>query len=252
MVQTIALMTGQEALRSYALQALALLALLSLGFVIFVGEILLFDRATMQRMMVSGLFRLEAVIVVSLAVCTQLAREEQEGQLLQHLALPIARWQYCIGKCLGFVLLAGVISLALGLLCLLLAPPLATLQWSASLFLELIIVVNLSLLMSLSLRRPLVATLAVLAFYTLGRVLSTLNHIADDPVFEETTFHAFMKMLLWGLDTLLPNFDRFTSADWLAYSLNRSTEIGGLFMMSISYSAALLCGAMIDLTRRHL
>lgn len=252
MIRIIAMMTGMEALRSYALQALLLLALLSLGFVTFVGEIILHDRDNMQLMMISGLFRLQAIFVIALAVCTQLSREEQEGQLLQQLALPIARWQYCIGKFFGFLLLTIVTSLVLGLLTLTLATPLAALQWSLSLSLELSIVVALSLLMSISLRRPLIATLAVMAFYVLARVLSTLNHIADDPIFEATNFHLFMKTLLWGLDALLPDLDQFTRAEWLAFGVNESKTFLALVSISLSYSAALLFASMIDLTRRHL
>lgn len=252
MVRVIAVMTGLEALRSYALQALLVLALLTLGFVVFLGEIILHDRQSIQLLMISGLFRVQAVLVITLAVCTQLAREEQEGQLYQQLALPIARWQYCLGKSLGFFLLAAVTSLLLGLLTLPLAPALATVQWSISLFLELSIVVTLSLLMSISLRRPLVASLAVMAFYTLARLLSTLSHIADDPIFEQTAFHFFMKTLLWGLDAILPNLDRFTRAEWLAFGMSQVSEFLGLLAMSLTYSAALIFASMIDLTRRHL
>lgn len=252
MLRVIAVMTGLEALRSYALQALALLALLSLGFVVFLGEIILHDRQTIQLLMVSGLYRILAVFVITLAVCTQLSREEQEGQLYQQLALPISRWQYCLGKTLGFFLLAAVTSLLLGLLTLPLAPVMAAAQWSLSLFLELTIVVTLSVLMSISLRRSLIAALAVFAFYTLARLLSTLSHIADDPIFERTAFHHFMTTLLWGLDAILPNLDRFTRAEWLAQGMTRLSDFLGLFAMSLTYSAALIFASMIDLTRRHL
>lgn len=252
MLYTIALMTSLEALRSYTLQALAVLALLSLAFVVFVGEIILFDRQTLQLLMISGLFRLEAVIITTLTVCTQLAKEEQTGQLHQLLALPLARWQYCLSKCAGFLLLGCAISALLGVLTLPLASPRAAGYWATSLCLELSIVITLSFLMSISLRRPLVATVAVLAFYTLARVLATLNHIADDPIFEQTYFHRFMTGLLWVLDVLLPNLDRFTRAEWLTGTGTHLKALAGLCLMSLTYGGALLAASMIDLTRRHL
>jgi hypothetical protein len=61
-----------------------------------------------------------------------------------------------------------------------------------------------------------------------------------------------MKKLLWGLDLILPNLDRYTRSEWLAGHIAHPQDLLGLLAMTLAYGTALLSASMIDFTRRNL
>lgn len=220
---------------------------------LFAGELAVTEARGFRSGLLGAWLRSCAVFTTSVFVVTSMVRELQDKGLELALSMPVARGTYCAGRLAGF---AGV-SLLPALACVpalaWFAPPEQVALWTASLGLELLIVVAMSLLCVLTFPQATWALGAVIGFYALSRTMTALQLMAQgSPAAGTSVSQRIIGAFVDALAFVLPGLDRFTESDWLVYGAGTIADLGFAAMQTLVYVALLWAAAMFDLYRKAL
>lgn len=253
-ITTIGRYTALEALRTRVPVTTLLTLCVLLGASLFVRELAVTESARFQTGFYAAAARLCAVFIASLYVLASISREFNDKGLEVLLALDLPRSHYIWGKLSGFVLTAAGIAILLSLPLWLLAPATAVLLWTASLAIELAIIVALSLFCIVTFSQLLPAAGFVAAFYLLARSITAMRLMSAHPVAgEETLSHLFTSALVDGLAFLLPALDAWTQTAWLVDGPSGgATLLATLAIQGAIYVTLLTAAALFDFYRRSL
>lgn len=216
-VYAIALNTAREALRNKVLYSILAFAVVVVAVAALFGSASIGDEAKFVKdfsLMAVSLFGV--VIAVALGV-NMLGKELGKRTILNILSKPVARWQFILGKFLG---LAATLALVVALMCAALVVIMALFEGkldgglvaaSATVVLELVIVVAVALLFSAIVVTPTLAGLFTVGVFVAGRSSGHLAFFtsADRPATVRTAAEA----LYW----VLPHLDRLNVADRVVY-----------------------------------
>lgn len=252
-ITTIGKYTAIEAVRTRVpVMALLVLAAL-LGASFFIRELAVTETIRFQTGFYATAARLCAVFLVSLYVLASITREFNDKGLDVLLALDVPRAHYICGKLAGFMLTALVVAVIVSLPLWALAPTAAAWMWTASLFVELALVVALSLFCIVTFNQLLPAAGFVAAFYLLARSLTAMRLMSAHPVAgEDTLSHQVTGLFVESLAYVMPALDRWTETAWL---VNAAPEAGVLLVIAVQgaiYLALLTAATLFDFHRRSL
>jgi hypothetical protein len=232
----------------------ALLALVVLcGFLgaQFVGELAITESRQVQAALLGVFLRLVLVFVVGLFVITSISREFNDKIVELMFSLPLPRAGYYTGKLMGYGAVAVLAALPALLLVLLFTEPAGALLWGLSLALELMLAVAVALLFAFAFTQVTLAFTAFAGFYLLARVIEAIRLMAEQPVAAGPA-HAWLARLVEAIAYLLPDLDRFTRGEWLAYPGLYWADLGAVAIQTGIYLALLTGVALFDLYRRNL
>lgn len=252
-ILTLASYTVLEGFRQRLLSLLVAVITISLLIAEFAGMLAITEAQLIRSSLLGALLRFLGVLLVILHVLYCQAREESDKGLELLFSLPISRSLYFFGKLVGYlVLVLGMVCLFM-LTLLLFAPPAQVALWGYSLFLELWIVVTMSFLAQLTLRKVPVAFLTVLLFYLLSRTMSSLQVVGQGAIMPQNSASlTFSNILLDTIAALLPSLDRFTQSAWLAYGQGGWDDVWLISVQSGAYIVLLFGAVLIDLQRKSL
>lgn len=250
---TVGRYTALEALRTrLPLTALVVLLLL-FGSSVFIRELAITETVRFQLGLYATAARLCAVFMAGLFVLASITREFHDKGLEVVLALDVPRSHYICGKLAGFMLVALLLGGLFALPVWLLAPAVAALAWTASLAVELALVVALSLFCIVTFNHLLPATGFVAAFYLLARSITALRLISANPVTgTDTLSHQVTGTLVEGMAYLMPALDRWTDTAWLVNPVPDFTVLPAIFSQGCIYIALLAAATLFDFHRRSL
>jgi len=253
-ITTIGRYTALEAMRTRVPATTLLTLCVLLGASLFVRELAVTESARFQTGFYAAAARLCAVFIASLYVLASITREFNDKGLEVLLALDVPRSHYICGKLSGFVLTAAGISILLSLPLWLLAPAPAVLLWTASLAIELAIVVALALFCIVTFSQLLPAAGFVAAFYLLARSITAMRLMSAQPVAgQDTLSHQVTGALVDGLAFLLPALDAWTQTAWLVDGPSDGAAlIATLAIQGAIYVTLLTAAALFDFYRRSL
>ncbi len=253
-ITTIGRYTALEALRTRVPATTLLTLCVLLGASLFVRELAVTESARFQTGFYAAAARLCAVFIAGLYVLASISREFNDKGLEVLLALDLPRSHYIWGKLCGFVLTAAGIAILLSLPLWLLSPAAAVLLWTASLAIELAIVVALALFCIVTFSQLLPAAGFVAAFYLLARSITAMRLMSAHPVAgEETLSHQFTSALVDGLAFLLPALDGWTQTAWLVDGPSGGAAlVATLAIQGAIYVTLLTAAALFDFYRRSL
>ncbi len=251
-IHAIAWYTLLENLRSRTLYGVALLLLLALCGAQFLSALAIIETREFQTAFLGVLLRGSAVVLLSLAVVTGMARELTEKRLELVLACALGRGHYLAGKFLGYgwlaLLVAGLLALPLWFY----APSLQVSIWLLSLCCELLLVVGLALVCVLSLGHTVMAMLAVFACYVLARSMHALQLLGQAlPADGDAASPALLSSLLDLIAFFLPGLDYFAVTDWLVYHTAGAASLTPVLLQTLIYIPLLAAAALFDLHRRN-
>ena len=211
------------------------------------------DSAATRTLVFGALLRAGAVLALSLVVITGVVREWNDKVPELVLSQPRPRAAYYFGKLGAFSLLALAGALLCGLCLLPGAPPPAVLLWTASLAMELAIVVALSLFSALAFAQVTPAFGVVLAFYLLARSTDALA-LASRSAFATPAGlpQGLVEALVGALGVLLPDLGRFTVSGWLLLPPEGFSELPALALRTLAGLALLAGASLFDLYRKSL
>lgn len=250
---TIAKYTLLEFLRA---RVLVFSVMLLLGIVLlaeFTAETTITEALAAKGILYAFVSRIMVVLILAIYICNNIAAEFNEKRAELFLSLPMPRTGYLLGKLLGYLVAAVILSSIIGIVALLYAAPLAALHWWLSLLLELGIVICLCIFFSFSFRSSTVSIGCVLAFYMLARSMGALLLISGSNIVQTGTLAIqLMESLLGLIALLLPDLWRFASSDWLVYGTGDFSAIGINIVQAIIYMLLISAAALFDLYRKNL
>ncbi len=249
---TIAYFTFLEAARARLVRLLLLVVLTAFAGGLFLNEIAIADSQRIQTAFLAASLRPASVFMLSLFIISSLAREFNEKGLELILSLDLPRTSYVIGKQLGFMGIALLLTSAVSLLLAAYAPAGQVLLWGLSLLGELWIMAALSLFCLLTFSQIVPAMSLVLGFYLLSRSMTAIQMIGHAPINETGTVQLYMVHALDAIALLLPRLDAFTQTAWLVNNSGSWAQLGPIALQTLIYLALLLAGALFDISRRNL
>lgn len=251
-ILTISKFTFIESLRNRLLLLSFLVIGISFGLVEFIGDLAITEHRVTQVAILAAFLRMSAVVIVTLFVVSSTVRELQDKTLEMILAMSIHRGSYYLGKLIGYFHIALLVSMVFGALLLLYADPEQVTIWVISLFLELILVVALSLVMLFSFNQVPSALASVLLIYGASRIASSILLMAQNPIVAHTSMaQKFMDGFITLLTWLLPDLHRFTQTEWLAYSTAEWSVLLPLLTQTAIYLLLLSFIALFDFYRKN-
>jgi hypothetical protein len=251
-ILTISRFTVIESLRNRLLLLSFLVMAISFAMIEFIGDLAITEHRVTQVAILAAFLRISAVIITTLFVVSSTVRELQDKTLEMILAMAVPRVSYYFGKLLGYFFIAAVISIIFAALLVLYADVQPVMIWALSLFLELVLVVALSLVMLFTFNQVPAALTAVFVIYGASRIVTSLYLMSKYPIVtHDTVAQQFMDGIITGMSWLLPDLHRFTQTQWLAYN---SVEWGALLPLlgQTAVYLGLLSGiALFDFYRKN-
>ena len=251
-VSTISRFTIIESLRNRFLLLLFLVIAISFALVEFIGDLAITEHRVTQVAILAAFLRMSAVVIVTMFVVSSTVRELHDKTLEMILAMPIRRGSYYLGKLTGFFFIAALVSIIFSLLVLVYADPIQVAIWSISLFLELVLVVALSLVMLFTFNQVPSALAGVFIIYGASRIVTSIFLMSKYPIIAHTSIaqkfmDGFIELLTW----LLPDLHRFTQTEWLTYNTAEWSVLLPLLGQTVIYLLFLSFIALFDFYRKN-
>ena len=251
-ILTIARYTIIESLRNRLLLLTFLVIGISFALVEFIGDLAITEHRVTQVAILAAFLRISAVVMVTLFVVSSTVRELQDKTLEMILAMPIRRGSYYLGKLIGYFYIALLVSIIFSALLLLYADDEQVLIWMISLFLELILVVALSLVMLFTFNQVPSALTAVFIIYGASRIVTSIFLMAKFPIIAHTSMaQQFMDGIIELMTWLLPDLHRFTQTEWLTYNTADWATLLPLLGQTVVYLVFLSFIALFDFYRKN-
>ncbi len=233
--------------RLFAAVFLALIAVASVSALF--GSTALVEKLEMTVTFAAGAARIALILglVVFVAFHTQRLYETKELEAI--LSRAISRTGFVLSYWLGFSALSFVFVLAAGLVLWLLVPsPQGALLWTASLLLEALILVAVSVFAGLMLERATSTVFFTLGFYILARLIGFFVGIrlgspgvGGTMIFERAIDIIFL---------FVPRIDLLGQTQWLVYGPEESALMMPVIQCLV-FLALVLSAAVFDLRRRE-
>ena len=251
-VLTISRFTIIEALRNRLILMSFLVVGISFVLVEFIGELAITEHRVTQVAILAAFLRISAVIIITLFVVSSTIRELHDKTLEMILAMPIHRGSYYLGKLIGYLYLAVLIAVIFSVLLLLYASPDQVFIWMISLFLELTLVIALSLVMLFTFNQLPSALAGVFLIYGASRIVTSILLMSKYPIVAHTsTAQKFMDGFIELLTWLLPDMHRYTQTSWLTYNTADPGMLLPLFGQTVVYLVFLSFIALFDFYRKN-
>lgn len=251
-VSTISRFTIIESLRNRFLLLSLLVIAISFALVEFIGDLAITEHRVTQVAILAAFLRMSAVVIVTMFVVSSTVRELHDKTLEMILAMPIRRGTYYLGKLAGFFYIALLVSVIFSLLLLLYADSEQVAIWSISLFLELVLVVALSLVMLFTFNQVPSALAGVFIIYGASRIVTSIFLMSKYPLIAHTTMaQKFMDGIIELLTWLLPDLHRFTQTEWLTYNTAQWNDLLPLLGQTVIYLLFLSFIALFDFYRKN-
>lgn len=221
------------------------LALVVAGIAFFVGELATTEAERFRITWLAVGLRVIAVLLIAFFAAASIVRERDEKRMQFVLALALSRFQYLAGKLLGIVMVAAVFALFSGLM--LKAFGGASLAWSVSLLMELLLLAALTLFAASAFGAiPQALSFALLGYF-LARAWPGLIYLSEASVFLQD--NRLLVMSAKGFGLLLPRLDLYTRTAWLFDAPATLALIGA---QTAAYGALLLLASTLDFRRQDL
>jgi len=251
-ILTIARYTVIESLRNRLILLALLVIGISFALVEFIGDLAITEHRVTQVAILAAFLRISAVLMVTLFVVSSTVRELQDKTLEMILAMSIRRGNYYLGKLIGYFYIALLVSIIFAVLLLLYADAEQVFIWMISLFLELILVVALSLVMLFTFNQLPSALTAVFIIYGASRIVSSIFLMATFPIIAHTSMaQKFMDSVIELMTWLLPDLHRFTQTEWLTYNTAEWGLLLPLLGQTLVYLVFLSFIALFDFYRKN-
>jgi hypothetical protein len=233
---------------------LALAIALAAALAAALGSAAIVEGRELALVFAAAAIRIVLAVGLVAFVLFSLARLFDSHEAMLILSRPLTRARFVIAVWSGYAAAALALVLpAVAAVWLVGPPPAAGLAlWAVSLFLEASLLVAAALFFGLVLTSPVAATVAVLGFYVLARMMRSLVAILDSEwAGSAGPVGAVVEGVLVVLSVLLPRLDLFARSDWLVHggTLDRGVLLAAA--QWLVYLPFLLAAAAFDFRRRE-
>jgi hypothetical protein len=232
---------------------LALAIALAAGLAAALGSAAIVEGRELALVFAAAAIRILLAVGLVAFVLFSLARLFDSHEAMLMLSRPLTRARFVFAVWSGYATAALVLVLPAAAAVWLVGPPPVTglALWAISLFLEASLLVAAALFFGLVLASPVAATVAVLSFYVLARMMRSLVAILDTEWAAAGPVGAVVEAALVAVSVLLPRLDLFARSDWLVHG--GTLDRGALLAAAqwLVYLPFLLAAAAFDFRRRQ-
>jgi hypothetical protein len=213
-----------------------------LAMAAYAGSLAMMDKQAILAAFYGAAVRFMSVALVGIYLILIEIRNLEQENVFVWLGLPVSRAHYLMQKVLAYFLLTTVFTLFVALPLLWIGPDLpAVWRWIAGFYLELLVMVLLSLLLACLFRQPFISLSAFAAIYLFARsALEIFQHSRN--IIEQGTdgFELVAAWLVKMCTYLVPKLEQFASASWLLHAENQAD-------FAVVFPQALLFGLLLFL-----
>jgi ABC-type transport system involved in multi-copper enzyme maturation permease subunit len=217
-IRAIALNTFKEAIRDRILYLLFFFAAIALGFSRLLAVLTVGDRVKIIKDVGLASISIFGVLMAILIGTGLVYKEIDKKTILTLLAKPIQRWQFLLGKFVGLVLTLFIMTLAMGLIFVVIVF-LHTGQLDGRMllailfiFLELVLITAVAILFS-CFSTPILSSIFSLSFYLIGHLSWGLETLV------QKTRPGAGRLALRGLSAILPDLENFNFKTEIVHGL---------------------------------
>jgi ABC-type transport system involved in multi-copper enzyme maturation permease subunit len=242
----------RAAIKDRLILAALALTVLTVSLSLFVGDAAIVEKQQFVLVYAAGSLRALTILTIVLFTAFFIQRSFAQRDVEYLLSRPLTRIQFLLSHAVGSVviaaLLAGVATLALGVLTLHELQP-YFLLWGFSLFCEIVLMGLVALFFGMVLTSATTSILSALAFYILARMTGQLLGIVQE------------NGVSWGgeilvpvtklISLIMPRFDLMTQSSWLIYGPQGIEGILFILAQSSVFALLVVSAAAVDLVRRQ-
>ena len=246
--------TLREVVQNRLLWIVLFFALIGIGGAAFVGDLAIIENRAVETSLLAAAYRFCAVFVMVIVVISTIVREFNDKCLVLYLSLPISRAIYFVGKLAGFYIAGIIVAFIFSLIMAYYADFPRALLWFSSLACEIILMTTFGLFCVITFNQQVLASLsAAFLFYLLCRVSDTIYLISQGEILLRTTGSTFIQWVVKVLVVVLPNLERFTRTEWLAYGdFSAGDVMFPIVAQTVIYTVLAAAAALIDFRRKNL
>jgi hypothetical protein len=218
----------------------------------FLGGTAFIETKEMTLTLMSGAVRLIVMTGMMVFVCFQLRMAFDNKEIDAVLARPVSRSALVLSWWLGFTVVGTVLAVPVILLLALMGVGSWTgfLGWSASLLIEMMLVVALALFSAFTLRSAVTAVVGCIGFYMIARMMAFFVMTSQSTMVTGSPVE-ILKYPLIAVSAVVPRLDMFTQSQWLIYGFESSSEWWRIVAQALVFVPLLLCAAIVDFRRRE-
>lgn len=239
------LLTAQ---RDFLFFALAMAITASVALSLFLGSNSVSEQSETALVFAASVAR--AILILGLTIFTafSISRFFDNKEIDVMLVRPVSRANFVLSFWIGFSMIALLFVIFTSFTLFMFSKPdlYGFIVWAASLLLETMTVLALTLAASLILRSAISAVLLSLGFYILSRLSGFILMIVTKPGPDLIENQLFMVV-----SSVMPRFDLFAKTEWLIYGVSETSDIVLFSVQAIIFVAFLLALAIYDFKRKE-
>lgn len=240
------------ALRDRLVIVFIVISIIGVSLSLFLGSSAITEKEQFAVVFASNALRFGSVMALILFVVFYIRKSFDARDVEYMLSRPISRLQYLLAHSFVFCMLSFSFAALATLIILLLPNPGhidGSLLWGMSLFIELVIISNVALFFSFVLSSSVVATLSVLSFYVLSRMIGgILSVISAEP---QQGLMIGMEKLMLIISMVIPRLDLMGQSSWLVFGLDGNVSWSFILLQGTTFYGLILSATFIDFKRKQ-
>lgn len=233
---------------------LGFLGILAVGtsLSLFFGSSVITETDQFSLAFAAGGLRLAGVLTLVLFIVFYMRRSFETRDVEYMLSRPISRLQFLVAHVLAFTMIATVMAGFITLTLFLMPSNMANNGiglWGASILAEFIIMAIVSLFFALVLSSAVTASMMVISFYVLSRLMgSILGIIASDA---SGGAIVLMEKVMLVISVFIPRLDLIGQTSWLLYGVEDTVNFEFIALQGGVFCGLVFAATFFDLSRRQ-
>ncbi len=218
---------------------------------LFLGSAAIIEKDAFSLIFAASALRIISVFGLVLFIVFFVRRSFESKDIEFLLSRPVGRVSIIFSYAFAFLILAILVSLAVGGVLFAVAPHIFGLNhmyWLVTVAVEAIIMVNVAFFFSMQISSAASASMLTVAFYVLGRMMGQLLGIVDSDLVDGAGLFA---MALQLVSVITPRLDLLGQSSWLIYGVSDFSTVIYAVVQGAVFSFLILCAASLDFVRRQ-
>lgn len=252
MVLTLIRYVLKAAIRDRLVLSVMAAMVLGCSLSVFLGSSAVVEQDQFSLAFASAGLRLTGMIGIVLFIVFFIRRSIESRDLEFLLSRPVGRIEFLLSYAAAFSLIAIMVTLAQTLGLYIMGPHFfgeGAMLWCVSIMIENIIVANTAFFFALFLSSAASASLAVIGFYVLGRMMGQILGIIEAGGNGQIT--QVLEQVMNFISIITPRLDLMGQTSWLIYGPQGDVGLSFLFIQGIFCCTLVLTAALLDLIRKQ-
>lgn len=241
------------AIRDWLFLGLLICLFFAFGLSAFISNAALSEQLQMQLVLFGGTSRLIISFGMILFICFHIHRSFEARETLYIMSKEISRYKFITAYWLGFNFITLLLLIPVFILMLFLkANIFGLIEWSISLWLELLIISTFAIISSLILKSAVSSVLGTSGFYLISRLMGffSANIVFNYENGFDKIFTNISYFLMKTLSILFPRLDLFAQTKLLIYG-NENSIFTTIVVQAVIYMIIMLCIAFYDFRKKE-